>query len=203
MRSNKEYFGIGLAFCNVCSICYGIKIDATRIGLIGSSAGGNLCAMLAMNVPNGEFSGENIDDIRKDNPYVNAAVCQFGPINFSTMEAQAYANGISATHEKVSDMPESKYIGEPVDEASDELIAQANPATYASEAMCPILVQHGTKDRLVPFEQSVEFVNSVYDKIGKDKITYVPLVGANHEDKMFTTEPNMSFVWDYLKRQLG
>ena len=40
-------------------------------------------------------------------------------------------------------------------------------------------------------------------KIGKGKLTYVPLVGADHEDKMFVTEPNMGFVWDYLKRQLG
>lgn len=178
------------------------RLDASRIGLIGGSAGGNLCAMLAMNVPNGEFPGEDAAAIRKSDPFVKTAVCQFGPMHFSTMEAQARANGISATHEHASDMPESKYIGLPIDEAPEALIAQANPATYASLAMCPILVQHGTRDHLVPFEQSVEFVNAIYDKIGKGKLTYVPLVGADHEDKMFVTEPNMGFVWDYLKRQL-
>ena len=179
------------------------RLDASRIGLIGGSAGGNLCAMLAMNVPNGEFPGEDAAAIRKNDPFVKTAVCQFGPMHFSTMEAQARANGISATHEHSSDMPESRYIGQPIDEAPEALIAQANPATYASLSMCPILVQHGTRDHLVPFEQSVEFVNAICDKIGKGKLTYVPLVGADHEDKMFTTEPNMGFVWDYLKRQLG
>lgn len=179
------------------------QIDPTRIGLIGGSAGGNLCAMLAMNVPNGEFPGEDANKIRKSDPFVKTAVCQFGPMHFSTMEQQAKTNGISVTHEHASDMPESAYLGVPIDEASEAFIAQANPATYASAAMCPILVQHGTRDHLVPFEQSVEFVNAIYEKIGKDKLTYLPLVGADHEDIMFTTEPNMGLVWEYLKKQLA
>ena len=179
------------------------RIDANRIGLIGGSAGANLCAMLAMNIPNGEFPGEDPDFIRPGDPSVRAAVCQFGPMHFSTMEQQARANGISMTHEHASDMPESGYIGKPIDETPEGLIAQADPATYASLSMCPILVQHGTKDHLVPFEQSVEFVNRIYDKIGRGKLTYVPLVGADHEDSMFTAEPNMGFVWDYLNTHLN
>ena len=159
--------------------------------------------MLAMNVPNGEFPGEDRHAAYRKTPYVKTAVCQFGPMNFSSMEAQARTNGISATHDDPSDMPESAYIEEPITEGAADKIAMANPATYASDAMCPILVQHGTCDHLVPFEQSVEFVNAVSVKAGLDKITYVPLVGADHEDKMFVTEPNMGFVWNYLKEHLG
>lgn len=159
--------------------------------------------MLAMNVPNGDFPGEDVSAIRASDPFVKTAVCQFGPMHFSTMEAQARTNGISNTHENAVDMPESAYIGQLIDKAPEALIAQANPTTYASADMCQILVQHGTRDHLVPFEQSVEFVNSVYSKAGGGKITYVPLVGADHEDKMFITEPNMGFVWEYLRKQLG
>ena len=178
------------------------SFDPECIGLIGGSAGANLCAMLAMNVPNGQFPGEDMRDIRESQPFVKTAVCQFGPMNFATMEAQARANGISATHENMADMPESAYIGAPIDKAPAERIAAANPATYASPAMSPILVQHGTRDHLVPFEQSGEFVNAVTKKAGADKVTYVPLEGADHEDKLFVTEPNMSFVWEYLKSHL-
>ena len=187
LKENAELFGF----------------DAERIGLIGGSAGGNLCAMLAMNVPNGAFPGENVRTIRQSQPFVKTAVCQFGPMNFASMEEQARENGISATHEDMADMPESAYIGAPIDKAPAELIAAANPATYASPAMCPILVQHGTKDHLVPFAQSEEFVAAVTARAGENKITYVPLEGADHEDKMFITEPNMSYVWDYLKTHLG
>ena len=99
------------------------KLDAKRIGLIGGSAGANLCAMLAMNVANGKFPGEDETSIGKNDLFVKTAVCQFGIMHFSTMEAQARTNGISATHEHASDMPESKYIGQPIDEAPEELVA--------------------------------------------------------------------------------
>ena len=178
------------------------SIDPERIGLIGGSAGGNLCAMLAMNVANGEFPGESKDASFTQTPSVKTAVCQFGPMNFGTMEAQARCNGVSAMHDDPVDMPESAYIGSPINEEAADIIAQANPATYISEAMSPVLVQHGTMDQLVPFEQSVEFVNAIFAKGEAAKLTYVPLVGARHEDKRFTSEPNMGFVWDYLAGHL-
>lgn len=178
------------------------SIDPERIGLIGGSAGGNLCAMIAMSVPNGEFPGEDMSSIRASQPFVKTAVCQFGPMNFASMEEQARGNGISATHEDSSEMPESAYIGAPIAEAPAELVQAANPASYASEAMCPILVQHGTRDHLVPFEQSKEFVDAILPKVGEGKVTYIPLEGADHEDRMFVTEPNMSLVWNYLREHL-
>ncbi|MBQ9720059.1 MAG: alpha/beta hydrolase, partial [Oscillospiraceae bacterium] len=91
------------------------RIDPDRIGLIGGSAGANLCAKLAMNVPNGDFPGEDVSAIRSSDPFVKTAVCQFGPMHFSTMEAQARTNGISNTHENAADMPESAYIGQLID----------------------------------------------------------------------------------------
>lgn len=178
------------------------KIDPERIAPIGGSAGGNLAAMLAMNVANGQFPGEETAAIRPIEPNVKAAVAQFGPMHFSTMEAQARANGVSATHDDPSDMPESAYVGGPIGPETAELVEQANPACYATPAMCPILVQHGTRDHLVPFEQSREFVEAVADKAGADKLTYVPLVAADHEDKRFFTGENMALVWDYLKKHL-
>lgn len=177
-------------------------IDPESIGVLGGSAGGNLAAMLAMNVKNGEFPGEAIGTIRKTEPKVKAAVCQFGPMNFSTMEQQARENGISATHEDMADMPESKYIGVPIDKADPEILKQSNPATYASASMCPVLVQHGTKDHLVPYAQSEEFVQAVIKAAGEKKVTFKPLEGADHEDKMFVNGPNMGFVWNYFKEQL-
>lgn len=178
-------------------------IDPDRIALIGGSAGGNLVAMMAMNIPNGAFPGEKQADEYSELPRIRAAVDQFGPMNFKTMDDQARQNGISNVNHDVPTSPESKYIGVAISEASQELCDQANPATYASERMCPMLVQHGTADKLVPYEQSVEFVEALKAKGLGGRVRFVPLPGANHEDKMFVAEENMDLVFDFVTKYLS
>lgn len=174
------------------------KIDTDRIAVIGGSAGGNLAAMLGMNIPNGMFVGESEKFEYDKLPYVAAAVDQFGPMNFATMDEQARENGVShADHDK-PDSPESKYLGAPVQSVANTLCRQAAPLTYATENMCPMLVQHGTMDRLVPFEQSKEFVSGLKNKVGEKYVQFVPLDGADHEDKEFFREKNMNLVFSFL-----
>lgn len=178
------------------------RVDAGRIIVIGGSAGGNLAAMLGMNVPNGQFPGEEERTEYLCQPYVKIAVDQFGPVRFETMTAQAIANGISEVHPNAAMMPESKYLGCPVDKAPAELLAKAYPGTYASSAMAPLLVQHGTADHLVPCAQSEEFAADLVAKGFADRVEYVPLEGADHEDKRFFTEENMNLVFRFIEKRL-
>lgn len=177
-------------------------LDADRFVAIGGSAGGNLAAMLGMNIPNGLFMGEE-DRTYRTEPYVALAVDQFGPMNFLTMDAQARENGISNVDHDKADSPESRYIGMAVQDAPEELIRKTNPANYITEAMCPMLVQHGTVDRLVPYEQSVEFAEKIKEKAGPDKVVFTPVDGADHEDKKFFASENMDYVFSFIKKKLG
>lgn len=177
------------------------SVDPDRIAVIGGSAGGNLAAMVGMNVPNGKFPGEEGKSFSEE-PTVQVAIDQFGPVRFETMEAQARANGVSATHPDAAMMPESKYLGVPIDRAPAALLAQAYPATYASEAMAPMLVQHGTADHLVPWAQSEEFVKDLQAKGFGDRVEYVPLEGADHEDKRFAAKENMDLVFAFIERHI-
>lgn len=178
-----------------------LSIDPERIATIGGSAGGNLSAMMGMNIPNGAFPGEEgktFDPL----PRVRAAIDQFGPMNFKTMDAQARENGVSFADHDLPASPESKYLGTAVPEATDALAAAANPLTYAGEHMCPMLVQHGTADRLVPKEQSMEFVAGLQEKGLGGKVRFGLLEGADHEDKMFTAKENMDLVFDFLNKNM-
>ena len=86
--------------------------------------------------------------------------------------------------------------------ATEEECVPASPATYISENMTPMLIQHGTVDKLVPYEQSVEFVKDIEAKVGKEKVEFIPLEGADHEDKMFFADANMNVVFDFINRKL-
>src|SRR5204862_7138360 len=49
-----------------------------------------------------------------------------------------------------------KLFGKPMPEAKD-LARAASPVTYVTQDDAPVLMVHGTKDALVPFEQATEF----------------------------------------------
>lgn len=178
------------------------KIDPDRVIVIGGSAGGNLAAMLGMNVPNGQFPGEEGRTGYSCHPTVKIAIDQFGPVRFETMTAQALANGVSQVHPDAARMPESRYLGCPVDQAPAEMLEKAYPGTYASEKMAPMLVQHGTADHLVPWAQSEEFVADLIAKGYGDRVEYVPLEGADHEDRRFFREENMNLVFRFIENHL-
>jgi two-component SAPR family response regulator len=57
-------------------------------------------------------------------------------------------------------------------------------------------------DVLVPYEQSVEFVKQIQEKQGKDKVVFIPVEDANHEDKKFFTDENMKLVFDWIEERL-
>lgn len=178
------------------------KIDPDRIIVIGGSAGGNLAAMLGMNVPNGQFPGEEGRTEYSCQADVKIAIDQFGPVRFETMTAQAMENGVSEVHPNPAMMPESAYLGHPIHTAPADLLAKSYPGTYASDAMAPMLVQHGTADHLVPWAQSEEFVADLIAKGYGGRVEYIPLEGADHEDKRFFREENMNLVFKFIEKHL-
>lgn len=177
------------------------RVDPGRIAVIGGSAGGNLSAMLAMNIPNGAFPGEEGRNF-SGTPFVKCAVDWFGPTDFGKMDEQALENGVSFTDHGESYSAESCYMGAPLGSVSAERIAEANPASYISGAMCPILIEHGTVDKLVPFAQSVLLYDAIVAKLGPGKASFRALEGADHEDKMFESDENMDVVWKFLETNL-
>lgn len=178
------------------------RIDPKRIAVIGGSAGGNLVALLAMNIENGAFYGEAAAQTFDTDPFVQAAIDQFGPTDFKPMDAQARANGVSIADHDRPDSAESMYIGTPLPEADAGLCQKANPASYISRRMCPLLIEHGRRDRLVPFAQSEGLYHAIVEKLGEGAALFRPLDTADHEDPQFTEPENMAVVWAFLEQHL-
>ena len=177
------------------------NIDPDRICALGGSAGGNLAALMGMNIPNGEFPGEEGRYFDGD-CFVKAAVDQFGPIDFRTMDDQARANGVSFVDHDQPTSAESSYMGGPLSDLSDEWLAKASPISYISDDMAPLLVEHGCMDKLVPFAQSIEFVNAIYQQLGAGRVEFVPLPNADHEDKEYSSDWNLNVLWGWLDENL-
>lgn len=125
-----------------------LGIDADRIGVIGSSAGGHLVAMLGTSGDITDLEGK-LGSHTDANSRVTCVVDEFGPTNFLTMnDFPSRIDHLSATS------PESLLIGGAITEHKDK-VRHASPLTYVSTDDPPFLIIHGTKDPLVPYNQSV------------------------------------------------
>ena len=173
-----------------------LNIDADKICAFGGSAGGNLSALFAMNIERFYCEEEAV------NAKVACAVDWFGPTDFAAMDAQARENGVSLADHDTPHSPESQYIGAPLPLADPAILAAANPVTYINDSMCPLLIQHGTHDVLVPKGQSDLLYAAIVEQLGEGRAIYLPLDGAGHDSSEFKSPENMAILWAFLDWQL-
>jgi len=177
--------------------------DPGKIAAWGSSAGGYLASIL------GTSAGvPELEDLSLGNPdfpsNVQAVVDWFGPTDFLKMDEQLAALGLSpppGMEHSGANSPESLLLGQRITEIPDRVRA-ANPETYITAAAPPFLLQHGTRDAVVPVQQSINFAARLRSSLGPDRVTLDLLEGAEHADPRFEAPENVQRVLDFLDKHL-
>ncbi|MEY4799149.1 MAG: hypothetical protein RI978_1450 [Verrucomicrobiota bacterium] len=167
-------------------------LDPKRFVAWGSSAGGHLVAVLGTS--GGVVELEGTGNALKTSSSVQAVVDWFGPTDF--LQMSKFRSNIAHDDAK---SPESQLIGGPIQE-NKNAAAQANPITYVGrfEAPPPFLIMHGTRDDLVPFNQSELLFAAL--KTAKSDVTFHPMNGSGHG---FSGEQSITPVREFLTRVLG
>lgn len=176
-----------------------LNIDSSRIAVVGGSAGGNLCAMVG--------TSAHVIEFEKDCPYfgivdskVKAVVDWFGPTLFSEMDSQLRNNNLGPCDHSLDDSPESRYMGIPIHQISNDYLRKADPAYYVSEDIPPFYIQHGRLDHLVPYQQSIHLVNRIKEVAGNDRVVFEILETADHGTPEFESDENMDKIIQFLKK---
>jgi dipeptidyl aminopeptidase/acylaminoacyl peptidase len=81
-------------------------------------------------------------------------------------------------------------------------VSKANPETYISVDDPPFFIEHGTKDPIVPTQQSEEFYDKLIKILGHDKVTLTLLKGEGHGGPQFEDMKNIDLVFRFLDKQL-
>jgi acetyl esterase/lipase len=158
-------------------------LDARRVGLWGTSAGGHLVAVAALSRM-GQFEGEdNLDQ----SSAVQCVLDAYGPTFFALMDQQTdeerstlqaldpkllqwmashNLRPFAEQHHDPADSPESKLVGGPV-QSVPERVRAASPLTYVGDQAPPFLILHGLADNSVPHHQSILLYEGLAG-VGKD-----------------------------------
>lgn len=177
------------------------RLDPRRVAAWGDSAGGYLAVMAGVT---GETSG--FDDASLGNPgqpsAVQAVVDWFGPIVFTSIDAEFRQSGKGQLGHGGAASPESKFLGRAVDTAPPALLRRANPLSYLGPHVPPFLIQHGDTDPLVPTQQSLDLGAAVkpYLKSGQLEIDVLP--GVGHGGAAFEAPANLAKIFTFLGRVL-
>jgi acetyl esterase/lipase len=174
--------------------------NANKVAVWGGSAGGNLSALAGTSA-----DVKKLEDLSLGNANyssrVQAVVDWFGPIDFLAMDGQLTETGNGKPDHNDVNSPESKVLGRKITEIP-EIVKEASPETYLTNDDPPFFIEHGTKDHLVPTQQSIKFAKKIESVLGKDKVRLLLLEGSKHGGPAFETPENLKLVFDFLDSHL-
>jgi len=157
------------------------QVNSEKTAIWGDSSGGHTAVSVAVTEPS----------------IVNCAVDWYGPTDISKMSYYP-----STMDHYLPESPEGMLFGGVNLFDCPELVAQANPMNYISpdKDLPPILIMHGTKDKLVPFNQSVR----LYEKLrecGKN-VTFYRVEGGGHGSDGFISNEAYKVVEDFIGKHI-
>ena len=176
-------------------------LNPDRFSTWGQSAGGNLSALAATTGKMTIFNNPELGNADVSSE-LSAAVDFCGPINFLVMDDQYTINGLDGQNHNSPDSFESQYLGAPI-QTVPWLAKESNPQTYIIDGGCPpLLIEHGTKDENIPYQQSVVLSEELLAALPADEINLRLLDGATHCSAQFMTTENIQFTYEFLAKYL-
>jgi acetyl esterase/lipase len=163
--------------------------NARRIGILGSSAGGHLAALVGVTNGNKDLEGD-VGEHRDRSSDVSAIVDYYGPSNFMTILQQSTPHGLSVRK------PAFDLLlgGQPEDKP--DLAKLASPVYHVDSKDPPLLLIHGDQDLQVPINQSHE-LHGAYKRNGI-QVQFEVVHGGAHGGKGFFDEERVRVLKKFL-----
>lgn len=178
-------------------------IDASKIGVLGDSAGGYLSQMVA--VTGNEKQFDKGDNLHVDST-VQAAATLYGISDLRNIGA-GFDEAIQKVHQSpavteallVNGVAFNEYPGASILSDSDKALA-ASSLGHIKKNLPPFLIMHGTEDKLVSPVQSEQLYEAL--KQNGNRVTYVKVEGAGHGDTVWFQKPIIDKVVTWFKDNL-
>ncbi|MCC5895541.1 MAG: alpha/beta hydrolase [Alkalibacterium sp.] len=169
-----------------------MRIDLDNVFLSGDSSGGHTALMswATWNTPELDSSSDLL-------PELKGIIDLYGVSDLTTI-----ADYNSTVPHDVPTSPENILLGDflSLDDTDRALRASVRYYLKKDVSYPPLLIMHGNKDSIVPFEQSVE-LHTICQKLDIDS-TFYCVDEADHGGGPFFTQEVIDIMIDFLKRHV-
>lgn len=168
-------------------------VNAAKIGILGSSAGGHLAALVGVTNGSKELEG-SVGEHLDQSSDVQVIVSYFGASNLETILSQSTPKGLEFR------IPALKLLLGDTPDKKPELARLASPVAHLDKKDPPLLLIHGDADPQMPPQQSQELAKD-YEALGLP-VTLIILPGSLHGGSEFYNEERTVIVAKFLDKVL-
>jgi acetyl esterase/lipase len=168
-----------------------LGVDGNRMALFGASAGGFLASTGGIALAADPATA------------VSAVVDWFGPVQFTTMDADIEATGVTRAtgRNDAADSAESKLLGQTVS-GNPAAADQVSPLAYLARTTTPLpafLIMHGDADTYIGRGQSERLRDALLASPQQSGVTYHVVAGGGHGSGTFQDAATTQIVVDFLQ----
>ncbi|MEX0379878.1 alpha/beta hydrolase fold domain-containing protein [Leuconostoc sp. MS02] len=158
------------------------QLDMDQVTLIGESSGAQLAVLAAATFSAQQTLGATANLSSNANfPKINSVIALYGPYQVDKFKTQFQTLAIKPKFDETGTAQsfEGIMLHDQAPESVPDLVAEANPATYFTKNMPPLMLIAGKKDPVVPYLQSVQLANAYRMIVGPNIKTQWVLDGVH------------------------